>query len=253
MATWGYWRTSTTEQSSERQKQSLKEAGCDRSMETRSRAPLPMERDPNSPSAGWTPWRRHLVIHELDRLGRSMVEMLVQVNHLIERGVAIKTLDGRLDTASMLEELVKLLSAWWLPPRWNWSRSRRHRWGQRGRQEQRSEVRQEEELHATTGSSSDGDAPKRRRVRNHASAMGMTDSMVYGSSQQRNYWHEVPSNPSPCPLPAIAVPKWMGQRTNPDAVIQIGEVSPIGILSGPHMARQGDSYLADGATKWIWI
>ena len=38
-----------------------------------------------------------------------MVEMLVQVNALIERGVAIKTLDGRLDTASMPEELVKLV------------------------------------------------------------------------------------------------------------------------------------------------
>ena len=50
-----------------------------------------------------------LVIHELDRLGRSMVEMLVQVNGLIERGIAIKTLDGRLDTASMPEELVKLV------------------------------------------------------------------------------------------------------------------------------------------------
>ncbi len=50
-----------------------------------------------------------LVIHELDRLGRLMVEMLVQVNGLIERGVAIKTLDGGLDTASMPEELVKLI------------------------------------------------------------------------------------------------------------------------------------------------
>ena len=38
-----------------------------------------------------------------------MIEMLVQVNALIERGVAIKTLDGRLDTASMPEELVKLV------------------------------------------------------------------------------------------------------------------------------------------------
>ena len=38
-----------------------------------------------------------------------MVEMLVQVNQLLERGVDIKTLDGRLDTASMPEELVKLV------------------------------------------------------------------------------------------------------------------------------------------------
>lgn len=38
-----------------------------------------------------------------------MVEMLVQVNGLIGRGIAIKTLDGRLDTAAMPEELVKLV------------------------------------------------------------------------------------------------------------------------------------------------
>ena len=38
-----------------------------------------------------------------------MVEMLVQVNALIERGVHIKTLDNRLDTAAMPEELVKLV------------------------------------------------------------------------------------------------------------------------------------------------
>ena len=50
-----------------------------------------------------------LVIHELDRLGRSMVEMLVQVNGLIERDVHVKTLDKRLDTSAMPEELVKLI------------------------------------------------------------------------------------------------------------------------------------------------
>ena len=38
-----------------------------------------------------------------------MIEMLVQVNGWIERGVNIKTLDGRLDTSSMPEELVKLV------------------------------------------------------------------------------------------------------------------------------------------------
>ena len=49
------------------------------------------------------------VIHELDRAGRNMVEMLVQVNKLMERGVHIKCLDGRLDTKSMPEEIVKLI------------------------------------------------------------------------------------------------------------------------------------------------
>jgi len=64
-----------------------------------------MENDLNFPSA-WMVFRDGdtLLIHELDRLGRSM-----EVHGLIERGVAIKTLDGRLDTASMPEELVKLV------------------------------------------------------------------------------------------------------------------------------------------------
>jgi len=50
-----------------------------------------------------------LVLDELSRLGRSMVEMLVEVNALLEHDIAIKTLDGRLDTTSMPQELVKLI------------------------------------------------------------------------------------------------------------------------------------------------
>ena len=52
-----------------------------------------------------------MIIHELDRLGRSMVEMLVQVNNLLERNIHIKCLDGRLDTSSMPEDLVKLIES----------------------------------------------------------------------------------------------------------------------------------------------
>ena len=35
--------------------------------------------------------------------------MLVEVNNLIERGVFIKTLDGRLDTSLMNDEIVRLI------------------------------------------------------------------------------------------------------------------------------------------------
>ena len=38
-----------------------------------------------------------------------MVTMLVEVNKLIERGIFIKTLDGRLDTSLMNEEIVRLI------------------------------------------------------------------------------------------------------------------------------------------------
>ena len=110
MAIWGYWRTSTTEQDSERQQKSLKEAGCDRIYGDQITGTSAYGDGPElSKCLDGLRDGDTLVIHELDRLGRSMVEMLVQVNGLIERGIAIKTLDGRLDTASMPEELVKLV------------------------------------------------------------------------------------------------------------------------------------------------
>ena len=111
MALIGYWRTSTTEQDAERQIQSLLEAGCSKDLlfgdqitGTSAYGDRPgLSKCLAALRAGDT-W----VIHELDRAGRSMVEMLVQVNALIERGVHIKTLDNRLDTAAMPEELVSL-------------------------------------------------------------------------------------------------------------------------------------------------
>jgi len=50
-----------------------------------------------------------LVLEDMTRLGRTMVTMLVEVNNLIERGVFIKTLDGRLDTSLMNDEIVRLI------------------------------------------------------------------------------------------------------------------------------------------------
>ena len=50
-----------------------------------------------------------LILEDMTRLGRTMVTMLVEVNNLIERGVFIKTLDGRLDTSLMNEEIVRLI------------------------------------------------------------------------------------------------------------------------------------------------
>ena len=110
MAIWGYWRTSTTEQDSERQQKSLKEAGCNRIYGDQITGTSAYRDRPElSKCLDGLRDGDTLVIHELDRLGRSMVEMLIQVNGLIERGVAIKTLDGRLDTASMPAELMKLV------------------------------------------------------------------------------------------------------------------------------------------------
>ena len=107
----GYWRISCgATQESERQERSLKDAGCDEIFGDQITGTSAYgDRPELSKCLDALEEGDTLVIHELDRLGRQMIEMLVQVNGLIERGVAIKTLDGRLDTASMPEELVKLV------------------------------------------------------------------------------------------------------------------------------------------------
>ncbi len=50
-----------------------------------------------------------LILEDMTRLGRTLVTMLVEVNNLVERGVFIKTLDGRLDTSLMNDEIVRLI------------------------------------------------------------------------------------------------------------------------------------------------
>ena len=50
-----------------------------------------------------------VITEDLTRYGRSMVLMLVEINNLLEKGVQIKTLDGRLDTTTMPEEIVRLI------------------------------------------------------------------------------------------------------------------------------------------------
>ena len=46
---------------------------------------------------------------DLTRYGRSMVQMLVEINKLLEMDVDIITMDGRLNTKNMPSEIVKLI------------------------------------------------------------------------------------------------------------------------------------------------
>ena len=50
-----------------------------------------------------------VITEDLTRYGSSRVLMLVEINNLLEKGVQIKTLDGRLDTTTMPEEIVRLI------------------------------------------------------------------------------------------------------------------------------------------------
>ena len=110
MTVYGYWRCSTDLQDQERQVLALEEAGCEKiygdkitgtsnygDREELSKCLEQLQRDDL------------LVLEDMTRLGRTMVTMLVEVNNLIERGVFIKTLDGRLDTSLMNDEIVRLV------------------------------------------------------------------------------------------------------------------------------------------------
>ena len=110
MTVYGYWRCSTNLQDQERQVLALDQAGCEKiygdkitgtsnygDREELSKCLEQLQRDDL------------LVLEDMTRLGRTMVTMLVEVNNLIERGVFIKTLDGRLDTSLMNDEIVRLI------------------------------------------------------------------------------------------------------------------------------------------------
>ena len=107
---YGYWRCSTDQQDQERQIRALKDSGCEVIVgdfitgtsnygDRKELSKLLDEIQEND----------LLILDELNRLGRTMVTMLVEVNKLLEKGVKIRTLDGRLDTTKMPEEIVRLI------------------------------------------------------------------------------------------------------------------------------------------------
>ena len=106
----GYWRCSTDQQDQERQVLALEKANCeviygDKITGTSNYG----DREELSKCLEELQEGDLLILEDLTRLGRTMVTMLVEVNKLIERGIFIKTLDGRLDTSLMNEEIVRLI------------------------------------------------------------------------------------------------------------------------------------------------
>tara|TARA_B100001250_G_C19515298_1_gene663502 strand:- start:113 stop:694 length:582 start_codon:yes stop_codon:yes gene_type:complete len=110
MTVYGYWRCSTDQQDQERQVLALEKANCeviygDKITGTSNYG----DREALSKCLEELQEGDLLILEDLTRLGRTMVTMLVEVNKLIERGIFIKTLDGRLDTSLMNEEIVRLI------------------------------------------------------------------------------------------------------------------------------------------------
>ena len=112
MVLYGYWRCLTNLQDQERQVIALKQEGVpeenifgDKITGTSNYG----DREELSKCLDLLQPDDLLILEDMNRLGRTMVTMLVEVNNLIERGVFIKTLDGRLDTSLMNDEIVRLI------------------------------------------------------------------------------------------------------------------------------------------------
>ncbi len=108
----GYWRTSASEQDGERQVRALKEAACQKIYgDQMVGSTLYGERQTPELSRCIAGLKDSdlFICEDLGKLGRSMVEILVRVNDLIERGAYLKTLDGRLDTSLMPDEIVRMI------------------------------------------------------------------------------------------------------------------------------------------------
>ena len=110
MTLYGYFRCSTTDQHEERQIRALKDANCqvirgDKITGTSDFSSRPeLTALLNEMESGST-----LVLSELSRLSRSFIGMVNEVSKLLERGMHIKTLDGRLDTTAMPKEITMLI------------------------------------------------------------------------------------------------------------------------------------------------
>ena len=107
---YGYWRCSTDAQDQERQIRSLQEAGCEVIVGDKITGTSDYgDRKELSKLLEEIEEGSLLILDELSRLGRTMVTMLVEVNKLLDKGVKIRTLDGRLDTTTMNKEIINLI------------------------------------------------------------------------------------------------------------------------------------------------
>lgn len=101
----GYARVSTEDQSLALQRDALRDVGCEEIFEDRAsgaKADRPgLKRALERLRAGDT-----LIVWRLDRLGRSLKDLIVRAEELRERGVCLRSLQESIDTSSSGGELI---------------------------------------------------------------------------------------------------------------------------------------------------
>lgn len=101
----GYARASTDDQSLNLQREALQKAGCERVFEDTAS-------DANAERIGLSSMMEVMrsgdtvVIWRLDRLGRSLKELIAMVEHLEAVGVGLRSLEEKIDTTSIDGRLV---------------------------------------------------------------------------------------------------------------------------------------------------
>ena len=103
----GYARVSRIEQDTALQRDALEAAGCERIFEdTVSGASRGAERPGLGAALDFARNGDSLVVWRLDRLGRSLQDLLVQVNTLQESGIQLVSLQESIDTSTAAGELI---------------------------------------------------------------------------------------------------------------------------------------------------
>jgi len=98
----GYARVSTTSQTTDPQVAALKEAGCSRVFAEKVSSRTP-EHQRIQLQAALTVLEEgdELVLSKLDRIGRTMLEVVNRLHDLQSRGIHVRTLDGLLNTKAL--------------------------------------------------------------------------------------------------------------------------------------------------------
>ena len=110
MTVYGVWRCSTDAQDQERQIRALKNAGATIIRGDKITGVSDFNDRPElKKTLEEMKENDLLLISELSRLSRSFLGMVNEVSKLIERGIHLKTFDGRLDTTAMPKEITMLI------------------------------------------------------------------------------------------------------------------------------------------------
>ena len=98
----GYARVSTTSQSTDAQVAELKAVGCDRIFHEKVSSRTPEEKRVQLQAClAVLEDGDELVVAKLDRLGRTMVEVINRLDDLQGKGIHVRTLDGLLNTRAL--------------------------------------------------------------------------------------------------------------------------------------------------------